>query len=114
MDFVASRCGTFGGVRVCAVIGAAGRLAIGCGAGSAFLICERKGGDRRAVDEANAARLRMFCEEILEDAAIELVGRRAQIAAGAQLDDSVDALATLGEEKPEAELLQLLRLEMFA
>ena len=44
----------------------------------------------RAIDELDAERTRVLAEEVLEDAAIELVARRRQVATRAELRDLID------------------------
>src|SRR6185295_5884025 len=78
------------------------------------LICQRELRDRRAVDELHAEGLRMVREEVLEDAAIELIARRGEETARAELDDVVDGLAPLREKEPKAKLLELAADEMLA
>jgi hypothetical protein len=68
----------------------------------------------RAVDEVDAERRRVFGEEILEDAAVELVARRRKHTGDAELDCLVEVFAALAEEEAETELAQLALLEMVA
>ena len=63
--------------------------------------------DRRAIDEAHPATLRFLGEEVLEDAAVDLVARHRQGPARTQLGHAVDVAPAIGEEESEAELLQL-------
>src|SRR5690606_38301305 len=64
------------------------------------------------VDEAAAALGRHAREVVLEDAAIELVARRRQQRARAELGDAIDVVTAVGEEEAEAELLELALLEV--
>src|SRR6185436_13389887 len=61
----------------------------------------------RAGDERDALRTRLLAEEVLQDAAVELVAGCLQVAAGAELGHGVDARGVLAEEEPETELAQL-------
>ena len=51
-------------------------------------------------------------QEVLEDAAIDLVARHREIAAGADLGHGIDVAPALGAEEAKAELLQLACIEM--
>ena len=63
--------------------------------------------DGDAVDEAHAGVARLLAEEVLEDAAVDLVARRGEVRLAPSSSDAVDVAAALGEEEAEAELLQL-------
>src|SRR5262249_13218376 len=80
--------------------------------GSGPLVRHHEPDDARAVEEAHTVRLRMAAEVILEDAAIELVTGRREIAAGTELGDLVDLFGAFGKEEAETEFLQLLRREV--
>src|SRR5207342_1474549 len=56
----------------------------------------------------HAERARLFAEEILEAAAIQLPGRRRQQLADAELGAAIDIVASFGEEEAESELADLL------
>ena len=68
--------------------------------------------DERAIDERDAAPRRLFGQEVLEDAAIDLVARHREIAARADLGHGVDVAPALRAEEAKAELLQLACIEM--
>ena len=62
--------------------------------------------------EADALANRLLGQEVLEQAAVDLVGRHRQRPAGADLGHAVDVAPAVGEEEAEAELLQLAALEV--
>ena len=68
----------------------------------------------RAIDELDAERTRVLAEKVLEDAAIQLVARRRQVATRAELRDLIDGGAALVEEEAEAELSELVTVEMLS
>jgi hypothetical protein len=68
----------------------------------------------RAVDELHAKRARMRAEKVFETAAIELPRRRRQQLAHAKLGASIDARVPFAEEEAEAELADLLGVEVLA
>jgi len=68
--------------------------------------------DERVVDELDAAALAFLGQEVLEDAAVELVARHRQGPAGAQFGDAVQVAPAVAEEEAEAELAQLRALQM--
>ena len=78
----------------------------------AAVVGERDVAHRRAGGEADAAPRRLLGEEVLEDAAVELVARHREVAARADLGDGVDVAPAFRREEAEAELLQLRRLEV--
>ena len=80
----------------------------------AAVFAEREVAHRRAVGEADAAAQRLLGEEVLEQAAVDLVARDGERPAGADLGDAVDVVASFRREEAEAELLQLRGLEVLA
>ena len=68
--------------------------------------------DDGAVDEGDAAPRGLLGEEVLEDAAVDLVARHREEAAGADLGHGVDVAPAFGGEEAKAELLQLALLEV--
>ncbi len=73
---------------------------------------QRDVANQRAGDEADAAPLHFFGEEVLEHAAVDLVARHGEVAAGADLGDGVDVAPAFRREEAKAELLQLRGLEV--
>ncbi len=73
------------------------------------LVRHHEADDAGAVDEAHALGLRVTAEVILENTAVELVARRGEIAARAELHHLVDLRRAFGEEKTEAKFLELMR-----
>ena len=68
-------------------------------------------GAREQLDAPLADQARQV---VLEHAAIDLVARRAEVIAGAELGDGVDVLAPFGKEEPEAEFLEMRFTQMLA
>ena len=62
---------------------------------------------RAPSTKCDAAALRLLAEEVLEDAAIDLVARHREVAAGADLGHRVDVAPALRREEAKAELLEL-------
>ena len=54
----------------------------------------------------------MLTEVVLENAPIQLIARRREIAARAKLCDLIEIVTTFGEEEPEAKLLELMLREV--
>ena len=67
-----------------------------------------------AVHKLDAACARLLAEMVLEDAAVDLPGRRRQHLAHAELGDVADVVAAVAEEEAEAELAHVRRVEMRA
>src|SRR5690606_15150948 len=67
-----------------------------------------------AVAEPDARRPRAFDEHVREAAAIDLPGRRRQQLADADLGAAVDVASAVGKEEAEAELADLLPVEVLA
>ena len=57
----------------------------------------------------DAAAPRLLAEEVLEDAAVDLVARHREVAAGADLGHRVDVAPAFAREEAEAELLAAAR-----
>jgi hypothetical protein len=53
-----------------------------------------------------------LAEEVLEDAAVDLVARHREVAAGADLGHRLDVAPAFRREEAEAELLELALLEV--
>jgi hypothetical protein len=84
---------------------ATARLAVAAGQGEPA--------NGRAVQEAAAAFLHETCQRVFEEAAVELVAGCGQEGARAKLGHPVQVVAAVGEEEAKAELLQLVRLQVW-
>jgi hypothetical protein len=92
--------------------------AVGTAKDDAMLVLLRRG--EREVEHGrtgfnrDAAAGRLCGEEVLEQAAVDLVARHRERLARAELGDAVDVASLVGEEEAKAELLQLRVLEVLA